>query len=172
MRRIAVFFGIVAALVVAVSVFFFLPMVTPFPFSTPSPSPVFYSPTAPSLAIAVLNGTEFSLEITNTLETRARGLSGRDSIPERGGMVFLFDPPERPAFWMKDMRFPLDMVWVRNSRIIGITENIPAPLPETPEASLLRYAPPELVDEVIELSAGTAKAIGLRPGQNVRLLLP
>src|SRR3989344_8724609 len=59
-----------------------------------------------------IGGVEYTLEMANTDAVRAKGLSGRDELCLRCGMLFVFEQPGQYAFWMKDMRLPLDIVWL------------------------------------------------------------
>ncbi|MCX8009506.1 MAG: DUF192 domain-containing protein, partial [Patescibacteria group bacterium] len=86
------------------------------------------------------------MELFDTQEKRTRGLSGRDFLPENKGMLFIFEKPDYYTFWMKEMKFPLDFIWIRGDEIVEITENV------KPED----YQPPkfftskEKVDKVLE----------------------
>lgn len=123
------------------------------------------------LARAFLAGREFQLEIADTPPLRAQGLSGRASIPANGGMLFLFPRPDRYTFWMKDLRFPIDIFWLRGATIVFVKENAPPPASGTPDGALERFRPHELADRVIEVPAGTARELDVRAGQEVKLLL-
>lgn len=100
-----------------------------------------------------------NLEIADTPEQRERGLSGRASLPDDYGLLFAFEEDSTPSFWMKDMRFPIDIVWIAaDGRIAGIT---PGVAPETyPEA----FSPPEPVRYVLEIAAGEAARRGYARG--------
>lgn len=99
---------------------------------------------------ATVAGATIELEVAQTLAQRARGLSGRDSLASNAGMLFLFEEPSRPSFWMKDTRFALDFLWIAGTRIVDTTENVP---PDTGGA-LPTYQPDKPVDKVIEVNAG------------------
>ena len=66
---------------------------------------------------------EFQVETVSTPEGRAKGLSERERICERCAMLFLFEKEGNYSFWMKGMRFDLDMIWIRSGRISGIKKN-------------------------------------------------
>lgn len=69
--------------------------------------------------------TTIIAEIADTKEKRGLGLSGRPALPADGGMLFVFDQPGNYGFWMKDMNFPIDIVWLdANKKIIGTTKNL------------------------------------------------
>ena len=67
------------------------------------------SPKAPS---AVLGGTSLRLLVATTTAAMEKGLGRRDSLPADEGMLFVFPKPDRYGFWMKDMRFPIDIIWL------------------------------------------------------------
>ncbi len=127
-------------------------------------------PPAPHQATVYLGGREFHLDIADTPLLRARGLSRRASIPADGGMLFIFDHPDRYTFWMKEMEFPIDIFWVYNGTIVFIKEH--APLPGTSDIALERFRPSDPADTVIETRAGVAAELGISTGQSVRVLLP
>src|SRR3990167_3839192 len=72
----------------------------------------------------IINNHKIYIEIADTSEKRAQGLSNRDSLPEDHGMLFIFDTYQKSAFWMKDMRFPIDIIWIRDDIIVDITKNV------------------------------------------------
>ncbi len=96
-----------------------------------------------------IDGIKLTVEIADTAEKKMQGLSGRYSMMEDEGMIFIFTPPAIPGFWMKDMNFPLDMIWIdANWHIVGITKNIP------PDSFPKTFNPPSPIVYVIEVNAG------------------
>ncbi len=81
-------------------------------------------------------------------------------------MLFLFETPQIQSFWMKDMRFEIDILWIRSGHIVGITPNLP--LPKSPR-DLPQFASPVPCDVVLEVRAGAAKHWGLLLGDTVRI---
>jgi hypothetical protein len=77
-------------------------------------------------------------------------------------MLFLFEKPGTYRFWMKGMRFPIDIVWIRDDEVVGIEHNVPLPaaIPQT-------YTPPVPVAVVLELPAGDAARRGIEIGSRV-----
>jgi len=62
------------------------------------------------------------VEVVTTPETLRRGLSGRNALPARHGMLFVFEKEARQAMWMPNMKFPLDILWLdRNMKILHIS---------------------------------------------------
>ena len=109
-----------------------------------------------------------AVELARTPEEQRRGLSGRDGLGWGEGMLFLYRDAGFQQFWMIDMRFPIDMVWIRDGRIVGIHHRVPPPADGTPPDALPRYAPGELVDAVLEVPAGFAQASGWARDSAVR----
>lgn len=101
---------------------------------------------------------------------RHQGLSGCNSMPADKGMYFVFQEPNSTAFWMKDMHFPLDIIWIADGKVTGVVENAPAPSPDVDLKTLPQYASPGSVDAVLELNAGKAKEYGLERGTPVDLV--
>ncbi len=97
-------------------------------------------------------GKKFLVEIADTEEKRTQGLSGREFLKGNEGMIFVFPESDYYGFWMKDMRFPIDIIWLdENFSVIGITEHV------SPETFPNVFYPPEPVRFVLEVSAGTTK---------------
>lgn len=109
---------------------------------------------------ARIAGEAYALEIADTDSERQRGLSGREDLCERCGMLFVFDTPDRYAFWMKDMRFPLDIVWLSGDTVVFVAHDV------LPDSSAI-LMPPALADQVLEINAG--KGAGLSPGEKIVL---
>ena len=107
-----------------------------------------------------------SVDVVDTPATRERGLSGRPSLAAHEGMLFLFGHPGPQAFWMKEMRFDIDILWIRGDKLIGVAADARRP---TPGAGLPLYRSPEPCDRVLEVLAGSAKRWGLAIGDAVRI---
>ncbi len=112
--------------------------------------------------------TKMTVEVVTTEASRAQGLSGRTKIGE-GGMLFIFPQADRWVFWMKDMRFDLDLVWLRQGRIVDVTKHASAPILGTPDSQLKKYFPITAVDMVLELPAGTVEKIGWQIGDDLTI---
>ena len=109
----------------------------------------------------------FLAEVVDSAEERAQGLSGRDSLEDGHGMLFLFDSLEVQSFWMKDMQFPIDIVWVLDGEVVGFEENVPIPEVGIFDSELLVYFSPVEVDVVLEVGAGVVGGLGIVVGDKV-----
>lgn len=101
---------------------------------------------------ADIGGKTYALEIADTDEERQRGLGGRESLCAECAMLFMFDRSDRHAFWMKEMRFPLDIVWLSDDTIVHIERRVPADSPDI-------FRPEGAADKVLEFNAGEADAL-------------
>ncbi|MBI4276282.1 DUF192 domain-containing protein [Candidatus Uhrbacteria bacterium] len=118
---------------------------------------------SPAQSVVRISGTTIPVEVRSDDRGRAQGLSGRPSLPEGSGMLFLFPRKERYSFWMKEMRFAIDILWIVDGHIADVTPNIPPPHGEP----LALYQPRVPVDTVFEVNAGFAAAHGIRVGDPV-----
>lgn len=108
--------------------------------------------------------------IADTPDKQARGLSGRENLPENEGMLFVMDKNSTPVFWMKGMKFPIDIIWIQGTTVVAVTENIPIPSPlDNLDNTLPRYQPSNPVDYVLEVNAGFAKKNNVKEGTPVQL---
>jgi uncharacterized protein len=114
------------------------------------------------LEIASKNGVHvFGVEMAVTPEEQARGLMFRKELPQGQGMLFDFQREQPTTFWMKNTYVSLDMIFIRaDGRILRIAENT-VPLSE----ALVPSGGP--VQAVLEVVAGTAKKLGIAPGDRV-----
>lgn len=104
-------------------------------------------------------GGKIRVLIAKNPTTRQEGLSGYKSLDADQGMLFIFPTPVDVGFWMKDMNFPIDIVWMNKDRkIIGITKNV------SPETYPKTFPSPNKVQFVLELNAGGAEKFGLVKG--------
>ena len=99
------------------------------------------------------------VEVRETEEGRQQGLSGRDSLGEDEGMLFVFEEPGYHKFWMKGMKFDLDFVWIDKDQVVEITERVAAPTVLTPK---------QPIDKVLEVNSGWVEKNGVKVGDKVK----
>lgn len=112
----------------------------------------------------------FKVEIAETSSQQAKGLSYRDGLGKDRGMFFEFNKESEYGFWMMGMRFPIDILWVKNNKIVGIEKNASVPAFGTPENALKLYYPPEPVDRVLEINAGLCDDLRIGVGDGVEYI--
>ena len=113
-----------------------------------------------------VNNTYINVEIVDTAEERARGLSGRSSISDGDGMLFIFDKLGFHSFWMKDMNFPIDIIWIgEDYKIVDITKSVfPDSFPQTFQSQVpAKY--------VLEVSAGFTNRRDIKIGDRVENII-
>jgi len=103
------------------------------------------------------------VEVVNSEQSREQGLSGRDHIGS-DGMLFIFPTAQIQHFWMKEMKFDLDLVWLKEKKIVQISQRLPHPDVNTLTSALPIYQSNTPVDSVLEVPAGTAEKWKLTVG--------
>ncbi|MCP9900205.1 DUF192 domain-containing protein [Cyanobium sp. Cruz CV13-4-11] len=105
------------------------------------------------------------LEVPRGERQYAMGLQLRPPLPQRRGMWFPYAPPEVARFWMHRTPEPLDMLFIRDGRVVALEKAVP-PCMNLPCRS---YGPDTAVDGVLELAAGQAAVLGISVGTQVRI---
>lgn len=121
-------------------------------------------PTLDGGRTVILDGQTIHVSVADTDAERAQGLSGSSGLAPDEGMLFVFPVDGKYAFWMKDMLFSIDMVWLSSDgNVRYIVRNAsPDTYPQTfVSTSLARY--------VLELPAGFAKQYNVQVGDTARL---
>jgi uncharacterized membrane protein (UPF0127 family) len=103
-----------------------------------------------------------AIEEVSSPEAQEKGLGGRASISDTAGMLFVFDRADMHCFWMKDMRFPIDMLWLDASKtVVHLEQNVPADsYPKT-------YCPEQNSNYVLEVQAGLSAKAGVVVGSRL-----
>ena len=111
-----------------------------------------------------IHGEKVRVDIADTSPLREQGLSGRAPLAPRTGMLFVFPQDGHYAFWMKDMRFSIDIVWLASDgSVVGFFENV------APESYPKSYAPQGDARYVVELPGGYVHTHGVKVGDRIDL---
>lgn len=105
-------------------------------------------------------GSKYHMQVADTDAKRERGLSNRDTLTGKTGMIFTYDKPQQLCFWMKDMRFAIDMVWLDQTKHVVAVES--AVSPNSYPKTFCHQA-----QYVLEFSAGTAGKERLQAGKQL-----
>ena len=120
---------------------------------------------SPGVPVVTLGGVPFRVELAITVAQRTQGLSGHPPLAPRAGMLFVFEQAQKHSFWMKEMLFPLDMIWIdAECTVVHITRNAPPQAPKQALADLPLYGPPVPVLYVLEINAGEAESAAVTVG--------
>ena len=113
-------------------------------------------------------GQDVAVELALTGEQKMQGLSGRESLKEKEGMLFVFDIVGKHTFWMKDMKFPIDIIWINgdpdNPQVVYIEKNA------TPESFPKIFGGIADSQYVLEVNAGFSEKNNLKVGDRVKFL--
>lgn len=112
-----------------------------------------------------IGGTTVKTEIVSDAADMQKGLSNRESLEKDKGMLFVFSEPGQTAFWMKDMKFPLDIIWIQDNEVVDIAANLP-PLAGDYVAT---YSPRVPAKYALEVNAGFAAEHGVKIGDKVNI---
>ncbi len=112
-----------------------------------------------------VGGVTFTVELATTTMEKTRGLSYRASLADGSGMLFTFSPGIQ-NFWMKDMNFPIDIIWIAEDKVVGFVKNA-EPQPGASLWELTIYNSPDGVDRVLEVNAGIVAKDNIKIGDLV-----
>lgn len=118
--------------------------------------------------IVKIDDVQIEAEVADSPGERAKGLSGRRSLGEGKGMLFVFEEKDvRAQFWMKDMNFPIDIIWIDDGEVVHIDKNAQPVEAGTPEINIPLFTANQTIDYVLEIKAGEADRLGIEVGENV-----
>jgi uncharacterized membrane protein (UPF0127 family) len=124
---------------------------------------VCYGFSPPEVKKVCIRNTCVKVEVARTDSQKEKGLMDRQRLPQDEGMLFVFDEQKIRAFWMKNMRFPLDIIWMKaDKKIVSISEDV-EPCKETCPA-LISNAP---VQFVLEVNSGFAQKNKIKVGDQL-----
>jgi len=110
----------------------------------------------------IIGNHSFVVDIADTEKLREKGLSFRKTLNKDSGMIFVFEKPETHHFWMKDMDFPIDIIWIDEDLKIGnIEKNI------DPKTYPNSYSPESPSQYVLEINGGRSDELGIKEGEPV-----
>ncbi len=114
--------------------------------------------TSGRLKTATVGSSAFRVEVVSSSHDLEKGLSGRRVLPSNSGMLFQLGAKQQAIFWMQDMLFPLDFIWISDGKVVGVDRNVP--MPRHNEEPQKRTAPAP-VDSVLEVRAFDANGISV-----------
>lgn len=117
-------------------------------------------------AQAEIGQSKINLQVVKSEKDRMKGLSGKTSLGQNDGMLFVFDAKGKYPFWMKGMKFPIDIVYINDDTVVYLVENA---APEGQAPSLTVYTPDASANFVLEVNAGMAKKLGIKKGTKIIL---
>ncbi|MSR87693.1 MAG: DUF192 domain-containing protein [Candidatus Zambryskibacteria bacterium] len=149
------FFFIIGITIIAWSVYMFLQ----------GPAPAHYQKVSTSQVDTLrIDDSTITVEIADTDEERSIGLSGRETLPSGQGLLFIFDETGLYGFWMYDMNYPIDIVWINSDwTVAGVQSGI------DPDTYPKLFYPPSPIKYVLEINSGDASRLGIDTGSRLYL---
>ena len=132
------------------------------------------TPVAQETKTVKIGNSSIKVDVAGTDAERQKGLSGRSSLEKNEGMLFVINNKATPTFWMKDMKFAIDIIWILSSsgdvktgKIIQIDKNVEPPAFNTPDSKLKLYSPKSAVDYVLEVNSGYSDLHNIKVGDAI-----
>lgn len=116
---------------------------------------------------AEINGHTFSLYLAKTANEQEVGLAKYKSIAQNQGMLFLFERSDYYSFWMKNMHFPIDIIFISNDKVVDVFNDVPV----SANNNLPVYTTKTKANKVLEINDGLAKKYGIKVGSEVKIKL-
>ena len=139
------------------------PLMTNVPMETNQPLETGLKP------MVLIGEASFIVEVADTQDKRTQGLSGREYLDQGAGMIFLYEEVGRLTFWMKDMYFPLDMLWIGGDcRVADISAQVQPPEPDQSNRELHLISPNQPALHVLEINGGEAADAGISIGDSIK----
>lgn len=117
-----------------------------------------------------VNETLVKVEVADTVAERSEGLSGRPSLASDSGMLFVFPESKKYQFWMKGMKFPLDLIFIQNSKVVDLIKGASPPPEGQDDSTLTIYEPTVPIDMLLEVNSGFSDKSNIKVGDQVSLI--
>lgn len=112
----------------------------------------------------VINNHKFMIEVADNFMLHSKGLSGRASLCKDCGMLFVYSIPNKYGFWMNQMKFNLDFVFINDNKVVDLVSNVPYPKKgESPKIINSRVE----FDKVLEINQGVIMEFGFKVGDKI-----
>lgn len=118
-----------------------------------------------STKVTIDNQT-FRVMVAKTDKEKQIGLSNKKQIAKDQGMIFIFDNSDLYSFWMKNMEFPIDIVYINGNQVTTVISNAKVPNSNT---NLTIYQPEDKSDKVLEINAGLSNKYNIKKGSTVTI---
>lgn len=164
-------FLLVAALLIFGKGFTTVGLLNPERQSTSSAQPSGQSNLEEGKTTVKIKGLTVSAEVANTREKRQKGLGGRENLPISEGMLFVFDKSDEYGIWMKDMKFPIDIIWLdKDKKVVDLVSSAEIE-PGKDDEELKKYTPKTESLYILEINAGLLGANNIQIGDQVEFEL-
>jgi len=152
MKKIFIVYGILIVLVIILAIFKAGDLLNFLPFNK---------------GTAVVNNQTIKLLIADDDKEKMKGLSKRKNLSQDTGMLFVFKNKNRHAFWMKDMLFPIDIVYISDGVVVDIVPNVQPPKDNSNVLGIKVIKPQSPANYVLEINAGQALKYKIKKGDKI-----
>jgi len=111
--------------------------------------------------------TELKVQVRDTAQGRNQGLSGRESLEDDEGMLFVFPVVAKHGFWMKGMKFDLDFIWIKDDLVVETTKGVKAP---KEGEKLVTIKPLMAIDKILEVNSGWVSEMSVKIGDRLKFV--
>ncbi len=111
----------------------------------------------------VINNQIIYVDIADSIEEYAKGLSNVPYLDNNQGMLFIFPNKQERSFWMKDMLIPIDLLWIEDNIVIDYEENMD-------HTNLDKYISPQNINMVLEIPVNTIKMLNIEKGDIIKYI--
>jgi len=112
-----------------------------------------------------INDVSVEVYMADDQEEQGNGLSRWEKLDKDKGMLFIYKEPREVSFWMKEMKFPIDIIWINGGKVVGIEHSVPPPA--SPEETLKLYPSAGHIEYVLEVNGGFCKEKNISVGSSV-----
>jgi uncharacterized protein len=117
-------------------------------------------------SVVTIANHNFKVSVAASQKEREIGLSEAKSLSENQGMIFLFEKPDYYSFWMKNMKFPIDIIYINQDTIVTIKNSVPSPKNSSEILPVYNSTGPS--NKVLEIQAGLSKKYNFKNGDKVK----
>lgn len=111
----------------------------------------------------------YGVTVAKTDAERQHGLSGKTNLAPGKGMLFIFPTKDKYGFWMNDMKFPIDIIYIDDKKVVDLVENALPPATGQLAGTLPVYRPSEAANYVLEVNANEISKNKIKKGDSVVL---
>lgn len=147
--------------------FFMIPLLTLFTSCSEKSSRDLTSTKYMNRAEVTVGSVRVEVDVARTSAQREKGLSGRQQLGEKEGMLFIHQRSGCYSYWMGGMKFPLDFIFINNGRVVEVKRNVQPPKKEGETLSIV--SPSKEFEMVLEVNAGFVDKYGIKTGDPVRV---
>ena len=115
----------------------------------------------------IIENKTFLLDVARSAQEQEVGLAKYNKLPQNMAMLFPFKTSGYYSFWMKNMKFPIDIIYIKDDKIVDIFANVPNPKSENEKLKI--YVSKSKANYVLEINANLSKQYGFKTGSGVKI---